>query len=185
MRSRGQITRNSNHRERGRAAEYATPLDFCAIFNESMDPLYSLALALTGSHAKAEECFVAALEDCRKATGVFKQWAHSWVRLAVIENAIKIMRPSQWNAQGEVRSSEIPNGIHPDAEPVMRLDAFERFVYVLSVLNRYSSRDCAILLRCSWQEVERARRRTLEAIAAAAGHVLPLPMHAVAVSRAV
>ncbi len=159
-----------NEAAKQRAAQYAVSEEFCNYFNDNMNKLYSLSLWLTASHAKAEQVFAAALEECRKATGVFKAWTESWSRLAVIESAIKIMKPALANASGS--GEAMPDGINAAAAPVMRLSAFDRFVYVLSVLDRYSVRDCAILLRCRWQEVERARRRAMEFMGAASQQLM-------------
>jgi len=48
----------------GRASEYASAQDFCRIFHQDMDVLYWLALALTADAAKAEQWFVAGLDEC-------------------------------------------------------------------------------------------------------------------------
>lgn len=38
--------------------------DFCRIFHEDMSSLYLLSLLVMANPAKAEECYVSALEDC-------------------------------------------------------------------------------------------------------------------------
>ena len=65
----------------------ATAEDFCAIFDEDMTLLYSLALLLTGDHTMAEQCFLAALDECRKGSNVFPEWTRSWSRRAIINSA--------------------------------------------------------------------------------------------------
>jgi hypothetical protein len=42
---------------------------------------------------------------------------------------------------------------------VLRLEPFERFVYVLSVLESYSDLDCSVLLGCARRDVLAARIR--------------------------
>jgi len=48
---------------------HAVPQDFCAIFNEDMSALYSLALLLTADHEMAQQCFLAALDHCLIRSG--------------------------------------------------------------------------------------------------------------------
>ena len=47
---------------------------------------------------------------------------------------------------------------------VLRLEPFERFVYVMSVLERYSDPDCSVILGCARRDVIAARIRALEQI---------------------
>ena len=49
---------------------------------------------------------------------------------------------------------------------VLALENFERFVFVISVLERYSDQECALLLGCSIQDIRETRVRALEHIAA-------------------
>ncbi|MGA8271714.1 MAG: hypothetical protein WB919_09170, partial [Candidatus Sulfotelmatobacter sp.] len=62
-----------------------------------------------------------------------------------------------------------PNGSakHFDADAVLALEDFERFVFVMSVLEHYSQHDCALLLGRSISEVRGARVRALEDLASA------------------
>jgi hypothetical protein len=50
-------------------------------------------------------------------------------------------------------------------DAIVALDAFERFVYVMSVLERQSDADCSALLRCSRRDVIIARELALERLA--------------------
>ena len=45
---------------------------------------------------------------------------------------------------------------------VLQLEPFERFVYVMSVLERYSDLDCSVLLGCARQDVIAARMSGLQ-----------------------
>jgi len=47
-------------------------------------------------------------------------------------------------------------------EAVLDLEDFERFVFVMSVLEHYSEHDCGLLLGCSVREVREARSRALK-----------------------
>ncbi len=166
--------RKTDSAEARRAAEYATPEEFCAIFERDMDALYTLAYALTADHAKAEECFLGALDDCRKAK-VFRNWEQSWTRLSVIERAIRAVKPlSVRNLRSvEPATQKEEPGLHPEVLPFLRLNAFDRFVFVLTVLDRYSVRDCAILLKCSVREVDEARRRAMASFGEQALPIMP------------
>jgi DNA-directed RNA polymerase specialized sigma24 family protein len=48
---------------------------------------------------------------------------------------------------------------------VLALEDFERFVFVVSVLEGYQDRECAVLLGCAVVEVGHARVRALQQIA--------------------
>ena len=45
---------------------------------------------------------------------------------------------------------------------VVQLEPFERFVYVMSALERYSDLDCSLLLDCARRDVIAARIRALQ-----------------------
>jgi hypothetical protein len=53
-----------------------------------------------------------------------------------------------------------------DSSEILLLGNLERLVYVICVLERYSNRECALLLGQSRQAIREARRRALETIAA-------------------
>src|SRR6478609_11995591 len=76
-----------------RATEYASCKDFKQIFTEDMVGLHRLAFLLTADHAKAEQCFVAGLEESIRGNPVFRQWARAWSKRAIIQNAIKMIAP--------------------------------------------------------------------------------------------
>lgn len=158
---------------------YAVAGDFCRVFLEEMNRLYLLSFLLTGDHRKAEQCFVSGLENCVEANQVFRDWVRSWTRRAIIQNAIRIMQPArEQTKQSSMRRSETGNLAVTESEApfaaVLGLNPFERFVFVLSVLERYSDQDCRLLLECSRQEVVRARSRAVEHIARF-GVTPPLP----------
>jgi hypothetical protein len=48
---------------------------------------------------------------------------------------------------------------------VLQWTAFERFVFVMSVLEGYAVRECAALLSCTDQEIIAARSHVLERLA--------------------
>lgn len=154
---------------------YATPKDFCRIFDEEMDSLYSLALVLTRNHEQAQQCLLAALEDCSTASTVFPEWAYSWSKRAVIKNAIRLVNPAPGvNSEPEAAQAAIADEMDSSARAYLQLQSFDRFVFVLSVLEGYTIRECAALLGCSWRDVEQARVRGLQQIAAEEHNIVPV-----------
>jgi len=158
---------------KGQANLYATASDFCRIFKEDMQNLYLLSLLLTADSEKAEQCFVSGLEDCANGNQVFREWARSWARRAIIKNAIRLIAPDPANADGISNaavsaatkdSSGNPAGPELRAEltAVFGLQPFERFAFVMSVLEGYSDRDCALLLGCGRESLIAARTRALQ-----------------------
>jgi len=152
--------------------EYAMVEDFQRIFQENMASLYLLALLLTGDHDKAEQCFIAGIEETVQANQVFKVWAHKSARRAIIQNAIRALKPhpdaesASLSATDSVckRSRTL---IDSDLCHVLALDDFERFVFVMSVLERISDLECGVLLGYSVEKVREARVQALLQIAAA------------------
>jgi DNA-directed RNA polymerase specialized sigma24 family protein len=158
----------------GKASPYANREDFGKLFIEDLNGLYQLSFLLTGDHKKAEECFVAGIEDCANENRVFKEWARSWAKRTIIRNAIRTLRPrpghSGWSPTAGIPyySRQSSASDQPlDAFAVLGLKDFERFVVIMSVLEHYSLHDCALLLGCTTSEVREARARALENLAAA------------------
>ncbi len=116
--------------------EYAKQGDFCAIFKSDTKPLYLLAFFLTANHKESEQCFVSTIDDAFKERAVFKDWARPWVKWST-------------GQRGTQRSCEI--------DQVTKLATFERFVFVMSILERYSNLNCSLLLGCSMEKVAKAR----------------------------
>ena len=138
---------------------YAVAADFCRIFESDMDRLYLLAYLLTADKAMAEECFVRGLEDSTRSNRVFRDWAESWARRTVIHNAIQMVRPRPSDASA--RPSQANDAPAPIAA-VLGLPAFERFVFVMSMLEHHSLQESSLLLGCSREEVTVARSRALQ-----------------------
>jgi hypothetical protein len=143
-----------------RATPYLTVTDFSNIFNEEMHSLYLLAFLLTADHDKAEECLVSAMGECVEGVGVFTDWVRSWTRGAVLKRAIQMVMPAPEHADSvsliSLERSDTPAENNPFAA-ILLLDAFERFVFVMSILEGQSDEECAVLLRCSRRDVTIAR----------------------------
>lgn len=153
----------------GRATEYASCKDFQRIFSEDMVGLHRLAFLLTADEDKAERCFVAGLEDSIHGNPVFRQWARAWSKRAIIQNAIKTMSPTAPRRGPEQQKSTAAsqNGSGPEnvAAIVAGWEPFERFVFVMAVLEGYSPRECSALLACPVQDVIDAKSLALQRLA--------------------
>jgi len=148
-------------------AVYATHADFCKVFERDIRSLYLLAFLLTANHLDAEQCFVSTVEAAAKEQAVFKGWVPAWVKRSLIKNAIQIAAPNSgvvtgkrdlWTVEGTPGPAEI--------DAVTRLAPLERFVFVMSALERYSAWECSILLDCGMQSVLQIRTRALRGITA-------------------
>lgn len=143
------------------------------LFREDAKSLYLLAFLLMANQRMAERCFVASLDDCLNGTPVSEEWARSWVRRMIVRNAVRMIAPHSslvTRASGTLPSAApvglpiMPLEFAPLGD-IVALEDFERFVYVLSVLERYPEQECASLLDASRQEVQNARARALKRIA--------------------
>lgn len=153
---------------------YAIPADFCRIFENDMNRLYLLSYLLTADHRTAEECLVRGLEDSTRSNRVFRDWASSWARRMIITNAILMMSPSASDGASPGRSSQADSKEAAPISAVVALPVFERFVFVMTVLERYSDRECSLLLGCSREDISTARVRALRHMGDAAERS-PLP----------
>lgn len=147
------------------SAEYATRRDFQKIFTEDMADLHLLAFLLTADQKKAEECFVSGLEDSIDGNPVFRDWARSWSKRAIIKNAIKALAPApgmepQVRENSQAWTDEAEQNALISA--VTDLRSFDRFVFVMAVLEGYSVHECSALLRQPVQEVTAAKSRALQ-----------------------
>jgi DNA-directed RNA polymerase specialized sigma24 family protein len=167
------------------SSEHATGDDFQQIFSEDMAGLHLLASLLTGDETQAEQIFVAGLEDSINGNPVFRQWARSWSRRAIIKRAIRSVAPSPADAavNTEIRQPETGNGnLNILLAAVATLSPFQRFVFVLSVLEGYSISECAMLLACTLADVVSARSAALQQIASLERELLAVETTAAAVA---
>lgn len=144
------------------SVSYAARTDFCRIFVEEMNELFLLALLLTADFENAEKCFICSFEEASESWSVFKDWARGWARHLIIQNAIRLhisatMDPSPPSVQSERTVMEAPTRI----KKVLHLPTPERFVFVLSFLERLTDQECSLLLRCTRHEVIGLRIRAL------------------------
>ena len=149
---------------------YATTEDFRKIFDEDLDRLYQLSFLLTGDRQKAENCLVAGVEVCADENRVFSEWVRAWTIRVVVENAIRELmpRPTSSNLSSlpplRTRESTSPTGYF-DADALLGLADFDRFVFVLRVLEGYPENECALLLGSSRCQVREACTSAIKKLA--------------------
>lgn len=116
---------------------------------------------------KDDQPALAGLEDSLKENHIFKEWARSWAKRAIIQNAIRELKPRPLATSFSLTPLPyvVPwpgdQGRHFEVDAVLALEDFERFVFVMSVLERYSEHECSLLLGCSQREIREARVRTI------------------------
>ena len=139
-----------------RATPYPTVTDFFRSFDEEMHNLYLLSFLLTADHDKAEQCLVFAMGECVEGSGLLMDWT----RGAVLKHAIQMIMPAPEHTDCvsliSLKRLTAPAENNPFAA-ILLLDAFERFVFVMSILEEKSDEECANLLRCSRRDVMIAR----------------------------
>jgi hypothetical protein len=166
-----QICNNHNRQAPDkRSGAYATKQDFCRIVSEETNSLYLLSLLLTADREKAEQCFVAGIEECSAGRPVFKEWAHSWTRRTIVKCAIRATAPKANPTRVSVAMTMTSVATRSENDAflvaVTQLRPLERFAFVMSFLERYSDKDCCVLLGCSRLDLMNARSRALEELSA-------------------
>jgi DNA-directed RNA polymerase specialized sigma24 family protein len=165
-----ETTKDKSEAVMHKSDDYATNDDFRKLFTEDTTALHLLAYLLTGNHEKAEQCFVTGLEDCVSNNSIFKEWARSWAQRTIVKSAIRMMAPrpdhAAWAGVSPDPDAKLQStpARHAAIATVLALGDFERVVFVLSVLERYSDQNCSILLSCSREDVRTARMRALQQI---------------------
>ncbi len=151
-----------------RATTYATGTDFWNILTDEMHSLYLLSFLLTADLDKAERCFVSGMGECQEEIGAFMEWARAWARRTILKHAIRMLMPTPEHTDDfsfALLAGSAASGKTNLFDAIVSLNAFERFVYVMSVLERQSDDDCSTLLRCSRRDVMIARELAVERLA--------------------
>jgi hypothetical protein len=152
---------------RERAITYASAASFIEIFNEETHSLMLLSILLTADSEKAEQCFVGGLDECLHGMDVFTEWARLWARRAIIKRAIQLVNPTPERSKRQSLTnlqwhSTLVNDNTVGA--ILTLGAFERFVFVMSLLERQSDYDCSALLSCRRRDIQFARVQALKGL---------------------
>lgn len=138
--------------------DYATSQHFCGLFTEDTNSLYLISFLLTADHDKAQQCFMTSLDDCvRDGSSVFLECSHAWAQRVIVRNAIPALaphtcstpqEPAAFQSAGKATLARSKSQDAPFAS-VLALGDIERFVYVLSLLEKFSEEDCAAFLGIS------------------------------------
>jgi len=141
---------------------FANSRDFCRIFVRHLNSLYKLAFLLTADHSLAEQCTLATHDQTLTAYGISKAAAKSWIRRALIKNALRIVRREL--EVGLQRPEPSKDEFSSPFNAIISLQPMERFVFVLSVLEGISDCACSQLFGCAVPEIGPARVRALESL---------------------
>jgi DNA-directed RNA polymerase specialized sigma24 family protein len=148
-------------------SDSANRRDFCRVLEQELKPLYLLAFLLTANHKTAEKCFAATVEQALNESAALKDYVRFHIKRSLIRNAIAILSPP--SAAGSEKPNPRRRGRQKavgsdEIGAVTRLPPLERFVFVMSVLERYSDGECSLLLGCSTRDVAKARMRALRGL---------------------
>lgn len=143
-----------------KAVSDAPGTEFWNVLSDEMHSLYLLSFLLTADLDKAHGCFLGGMGECQGEMDVFVSWAQERARRSILERAIWFVAPTPDHAHDFSfdhikHSAEKAKGNLFGA--ILGLKTFERFVYVMSVLERQSDEDCSTLLRCSQRDIKIAR----------------------------
>ena len=152
---------------------YATRSDFCHIYVDQMNDLFLLSLLLTADPQKAEQCFLSGFEDSVRNNYVFKERAHSWARRSIVLRAIRLLcpRPGEETESNGARLSPLIGNVpaevqaYPEFARIVALNSFERFVFIMSILEKYSAQECSLLLGCFRRDVINAQATAVRHLA--------------------
>src|SRR5215475_5670795 len=70
------------------------------VLTEEMQSLYLFSFLLTADHDVAERCYVSVLGECAEGISAFMDWARSWARRTILENAIRMIMPAPEQTDG-------------------------------------------------------------------------------------
>jgi DNA-directed RNA polymerase specialized sigma24 family protein len=163
------------------ANKYAKCEDFRRVFLENLDSLYQLSILLTNNPHTAKQCLIDALDECVRSQQVFREWALCWARRILIRNAVRALRPRADRVESSRKPKFTNENPKNQQDPcfnvaaVLSLQHFERFVLVLSVLDEYSDRDCALLLGCFVEDIRNARVLALRQVAVSTDTAVRFP----------
>ena len=99
---------------------------------------------------------------------MFTDWARSWARRTILKHAIRMIMPAPEHMDNLslISLKGAPTlGKNNLFAAIVALSAFERFVFVMSVLEKQSDEDCSMLLGCSRRDVMIARELALKRLA--------------------
>lgn len=138
------------------------------ILTQEMHSLYLFSFLLTADNDIAEQCYVCGLGECVEGISVFMDWVRSWARQTILKHAIRMIMPAPEhmdNVSSISLKGATTSGKNNLFAAIVGLSAFERFVFVMSVLEKQSDEDCSTLLGCSRRDVMIARELAFKRLA--------------------
>lgn len=155
-------------------ASYATTGGLQGLFARDMTGLFRLSLHLTADAWKAETCLTHSMRECFSYSTFSKEWAPIWARRTVVRNAIHLVLGTENAMHNEIcseaashsnlRPSEDRIEVRRDSLAILALPDFDRLVFVICVLERYSILDCARLMKRSPKDIIEARGRAINQV---------------------
>ncbi len=155
---------------------YATTDTFQQLFAREMNGFFHLSLLLTADAEKAESCLIHAMRECLSSATVSRQWARIWARRMVVRNAIQVVLGNKNGGPDDICDETGPNfHLQPsdfrldelqESPAILSLPDFDRLVFVICALERYSVLDCALLLGRSPKDVQAAHARATDQVLA-------------------
>ena len=130
--------------------ESATPdptvTDFFRTFDEEMHSLYLLSFLLTADHDKAEQCLVSAMGECVDGVGAFMDGAFiDSARGCQMRDPDDLPAPEHADYLSLIRLKRAAAAAKNDPfSSILLLDAFERFVFVMSCLEGQPDEECGL-----------------------------------------
>jgi hypothetical protein len=97
------------------ANRYASREDFHTFFSEHLTELYELSSLLTRDPERAERCLVSGIEDCVKENHVFPEWARSWPKRTIVQNAIRDLKPRPSHSNSRLSGLSSPRSANSGA----------------------------------------------------------------------
>jgi hypothetical protein len=139
-----------------------------SILTEEIHRLYLFSFLLTADNDLAEQCYVCGLKESVETIGVFMEWVRLLGRRTILKHAIRMIAPlpDHMGSLSSIDSKAATTlGRNNLFAAVVALSAFERFVFVMSILEKQSDDDCSMLLGCSRLDVIIARELALKRLA--------------------
>ena len=149
--------------------EYEGGTDYVEIFIDQMNCLYLLSFLLAANMQVAEKCFSRSLDEYVASAWGFVEWAKQYGRHAVLRHAVRIIKPKPkqpYSSTFHRYAWPLFSAAHQPFAAITSLSAFERFVFVMSVIEGLSQDECAALLNCGVEDVIIGRELAREIIAA-------------------
>lgn len=170
MNSERTIERNVN--EAVATDGWETADAFILLFAAEAEGLYLLALLLTADAQKAAQCIEMARKHCMSGHSVCKGWARTWARHVVVKHSIRLLANRYGNLAdmlADARNTPVDPVLldlwdkeFAEYMGVLAFRNLDRLVFVLCVLEEYSTHECALLLGKSPHEIIEAQHRAIE-----------------------